>query len=90
MGNANLRVDGNALAGVMREVFVHEMTSASVKCGGCGEIDLLGAQHVYMQAPGAVVRCCHCEGVLFVVAQREDGLLLGFHQLTWLEIATEI
>jgi len=89
MGNVDLRVDGNALAGVLREVFVQEMTTASVKCGGCGEIEQLGAEHVYMQAPGAVVRCCHCGGVLFLIAERDDGLLLGFQQVIWLEIVTQ-
>jgi hypothetical protein len=86
MGNADMRVDGNALAGVLREVFVHEMTSARVKCEGCGEIEPLGAEHVYMQAPGAVVRCCHCEDVLLVITRRDGGYLLGFQQVMWLEI----
>ncbi len=33
-----------------------------------------------------VVRCCHCEGVLLVITQREGGYLLGFQQVMWLEI----
>lgn len=86
MGNADLRVDGNALAGVLREVFVHEMTSARVKCEGCGEVEPLGAEHVYLQAPGIVVRCRHCDGVLLVITQRDGGYLLGFQQVGWLEI----
>jgi len=86
MGSADLRVDGNALAGVLREVFVHEMTSARVKCEGCGEVEPLGAEHVYLQAPGIVVRCLHCEGVLLVITRRDGGYLLGFQQLGWLEI----
>ena len=86
MANSDLRVDGNALAGVLREVFVHEMTSARAKCEGCGTVEPLGAEHVYMQAPGMVVRCCHCEGVLFVITQREGAYLLGFQQVMWLEI----
>jgi hypothetical protein len=86
MGNSDLRVDGNALAGLLSEVFVHEMTSVRVECKGCGAIEPLGAEHVYMKAPGSVVRCCHCEGVLLVITQRDDGYLLGFQQLGWLEI----
>jgi Family of unknown function (DUF6510) len=34
MRSSDLMVDGNALAGVLREIFVQEMTSARVKCGG--------------------------------------------------------
>lgn len=90
MGNSDLRVDGNALAGLLSEVFVHEMTSARVECNGCGAIEPLGAEHVYMKAPGSVVRCCHCEGVLLVITQRDDGYLLGFQQLGWLEIRRSV
>jgi hypothetical protein len=86
MGDADLMVDGNALAGVLREVFVHEMTTARVACAGCGEVEPIGAEHVYMQAPGIVLRCCHCEDVLLVITHRSGSYLLGFHQLRWLEI----
>jgi hypothetical protein len=86
MDDANLMVDGNALAGVLGEVFVHEMTSARVACAGCGEIEPIGAEHLYMQGPGAVLRCCHCEAALFVVTQRDGKHLLGFEGLRWLEI----
>jgi hypothetical protein len=49
MDDADLRVDGNALAGVLSEVFVHEMTSARIACDGCGEVEPIGAEHAYMQ-----------------------------------------
>jgi Family of unknown function (DUF6510) len=64
---------------------VHEMTSARVKCEGCSAIDPLGAEHVYMQAPGIVVRCCHCESVLLVITQRDGSYMIGFQQIAWLE-----
>jgi hypothetical protein len=86
MGDEDLMVDGNALAGVLREVFVHEMTTARAKCEGCGEVEPIGAEHVYMQAPGVVLRCCHCEDVLLVITQRSGRYLVGFDQLRWLEI----
>jgi ribosomal protein S27E len=86
MHSSDLMVDGNALAGVLREIFVQEMTSARVKCGGCGETWPLGAEHVYRQAPGMVVRCRHCEGVLLVITERDGGYLLGFQHVAWLEI----
>jgi hypothetical protein len=86
MGDADLMVDGNALAGVLSEVFVHEMTTARVACAGCGEVEPIAAEHVYMQAPGIVLRCCHCEGVLLVITQRSGSYFLGFDQLRWLEV----
>jgi Family of unknown function (DUF6510) len=86
MDDADLMVDGNALGGVLGEVFVHEMTSARMACAGCGEIEAIGAQHVYMRAPGIVVRCHHCDAVLLVMTQQNGKHLLGFERLRWLEI----
>jgi hypothetical protein len=86
MDGAGLRVDGNALAGVLGEVFVHEMTSARIACDGCGEVEPIGAEHAYMQAPGIVLRCRHCEDVLLVITQRGGRYLLGFKQSRWLQI----
>jgi Family of unknown function (DUF6510) len=78
MADTDLRLDGNAVAGILGEIFVQDMTTASIKCGGCGEVELLGAEHVYMRAPGTVMRCCHCEGVLLVIMERDDRFVLGF------------
>lgn len=86
MDESNLMVDGNAVAGILGEVFVHEMTSARVACKGCGEIEPIGAEHAYMQAPSIVLRCCHCEEVLLVITQRGGRYLLGFKESRWLQI----
>jgi hypothetical protein len=82
-------VDGNALAGTLREVFVHEMTSARIACAGCGKVEPIGAEHAYVQAPGMVLRCCHCEDVLLVVTRPAGKYLLAFHGSSWLEIPAQ-
>jgi hypothetical protein len=87
MDNTDQRVDGNALAGVLSEVFVHEMTSARIACDGCDAVEPIGAEHVYMHAPGIVLRCRHCEDVLLTITRRDGRYLLGFGELKWLEIA---
>jgi Family of unknown function (DUF6510) len=86
MDETNLMVDGNAVAGVLGEVFVPEMTSARVACRSCGEIEPIGAEHAYVQGPGIVLRCCHCEDVLLVITQPGGRYLLGFNQSSWLQI----
>ena len=40
-----LRLDGNAIAGTLGEVFVHEMTAARIACKGCGNVEPVGAEH---------------------------------------------
>jgi hypothetical protein len=87
MKDADLMVDGNAVAGVLGEVFVPEMTSARVACDGCGEVEPLGAEHAYTQAPGIVLRCRHCDGVLLIITQQGGRHLFGFPQLRWLDIS---
>jgi hypothetical protein len=89
MEEAALMVDGNAVAGTLREVFVHDMTSARIACDGCGKVEPIGAEHAYMQAPGIVLRCRHCEDVLLVMTQGGGRYLLGFRGSRWLEIAEE-
>jgi hypothetical protein len=82
-----MRVDGNAMAGMLGEVFVREMTAAEIACGGCGKVEPIGAELSYMQAPGIVMRCCHCDSVLLVVVQAGETYRFGLGKAKWLEFA---
>ena len=62
------RLDGNAIAGLLREVLGFEPTGALTVCAGCGAEDHLGALPAYANAPGAVLRCRGCEGVQLRIA----------------------
>lgn len=62
--SSDLKLDGNAIAGLLGEIFTMEMTVAESTCGGCGRVDAIGGVEVYVSAPGAVVRCPGCGGVL--------------------------
>ena len=85
MGSDAMRVDGNAMAGILGEVFLQEMTAARIACGGCGKVEPVGAEHAYMQAPGIVMRCCHCDSVLLVVAHIGETYRFGLGRTKWLE-----
>ena len=56
MDDAQLRLDGNAAAGMLRDVFVNDLTTARGACASCGAIAEMGSQHLYMYplSPGAV------------------------------------
>ena len=84
-----LRLDGNAVAGVLRAVFGVEMTEARGTCAGCGETEPIGAEHAYLHAPGAVVRCCHCDNVLIVVVQAHEEYVLGLSGLKSLQLRAD-
>jgi hypothetical protein len=87
MDETQMRLDGNAAAGMLDEVFSHEMTVARAKCAGCGTIAEIGAEHVYMypHSPGMVLRCNTCENVLMVVVTGAGWRRMGLQGMTWLE-----
>jgi hypothetical protein len=62
-------LDGNALAGLLAEVFGGEMTNAVVTCRACGCTAAIAETVVYPRLPGAVVRCRNCTGLLMVITQ---------------------
>lgn len=86
MNDVDLTLDGNALAGLLGELFGREMTIARGACGACGAVDDLGAATVYVHAPGAVIRCRHCATILLVAVRTPGAYRLGFGQLGWLEL----
>ena len=61
-------LDGNAIAGVLLDVFGAEMTTATVTCAACGATAQVAELAVYVRAPGTVVRCRTCDNVLLVLA----------------------
>ena len=86
MDEAGLRLDGNAAAGLLREIFGREMTVACGTCTSCGAVGQLGGVHVYMQAPGVVVRCPSCTQVLMRVVRGRDRYWLEMLGVRGVEI----
>lgn len=80
------RLDGNAVAGLMAELFGREMTLAPGVCGSCGDRALLAEQHVYGRSPGTVVRCRACTAVLVRVVEAPGRTWLDLRGLATLEI----
>src|ERR1700694_127235 len=71
-----LRVDGNAAAGILSELFVSDLTSARAKCAGCGMTRTIGALLVYAHGMGTVVRCPGCDRVVLRVARTPTHMWL--------------
>jgi hypothetical protein len=77
-------VDGNAIGGLLLEVFGTEMTAAPTVCASCGAAGRVGELAVYAQAPGTVARCRSCDSVLMVFVRVRDRIcvdLLGLAAL---------
>lgn len=89
MDEAGMMVDGNAIAGLLREIFGHEMTLATGTCASCGMVGPVGFFHVYLRAPGAVARCPNCAQVLMRVVQGRGRYWLDMTGIRSLEINAE-
>ena len=65
----DLRLDGNAEAGPLVELFGREMTLTSAVCGSCGTESPVGSLIAYDPGLGFVLRCAHCDAVVIRVAR---------------------
>jgi DNA-directed RNA polymerase subunit RPC12/RpoP len=78
-------LDGNALGGLLIEVFGEEMTQARERCAGCGSIRELGALIAYTRGPGDVLRCPDCGSVLLVAVRISGRVRVSSPGIAWLE-----
>jgi len=89
MGIDERRLDGNAAAGLLGQVFPFEMTMVQALCAGCGSMESAGAQLVYADAPGMVMRCVHCESVLIKIVHGGGRYWLDMRGVACLQISEQ-
>lgn len=81
------RLDGNAIGGLLRDIFAAEMTDARGMCASCGAVNEVGRVHVYIHAPGTVVRCPNCGAVLMKVVRGKGRFWVDATGIRCLEFA---
>ena len=81
MEAGSLHTDGNAIAGLLQEVFAAEVTTAGRVCQSCGVDSQIGAHRLYTGA-GFVLRCPGCGDVAAVIAQLPDRNVISLRG-TW-------
>jgi hypothetical protein len=79
-------VDGNALAGGLREIFAVDVTTAVARCAGCGRAGAVATLRVYTDAPGLVARCPECADVVVRLVRGPDRAWLDLRGAVNLEI----
>jgi hypothetical protein len=80
------RLDGNAAAGVLREIFAVEMTTAIGTCGNCGKVGPLGELMLYGGEIGMVLRCPGCDHMLICITHTPEGYWVDLGGLQILRI----
>jgi Family of unknown function (DUF6510) len=79
-------LDGNAIGGLLLELFGVELTAAPCTCGGCGARAELARLDVYVDCPGVVVRCHHCEQVLITIVRGPERSWVDLSGMRCLEL----
>ena len=74
MDAADMHTDGNAIAGLLQDVFVAEFTTMERTCQSCGDQYPAGAHRSYDGA-GIVLRCPNCDDVALRIAELPDRLV---------------
>ena len=86
-----LRLDGNAAAGALGEVFSFEVTTAKYTCEGCARTDRIGAAMVYeVRQLGTIVRCPGCDNALIRLAQHRGRYRIDLRGTRHLQFEEEV
>ena len=71
MESTDLHTDGNAIAGMLQQIFAVEFTAMERTCQSCGDRSAAGAHRTYAGA-GLVLRCPQCGDVALRITSRAD------------------
>ena len=77
-------LDGNAIGGMLIELFGTEMTTTVGTCGVCGNAAQVAELAVYRSRLGTVVRCRVCVNVLMVFVEVRGVHCVDLHGLAQL------
>jgi hypothetical protein len=81
-----MRMDGNAAAGALREIFSQEMTVAGATCAGCGVEHAIGALLGYGHGMGIVLRCPGCNTAMLRMSRTRAWLYLDTSGISCLKV----
>jgi len=89
MQTEDLKLDGNAIGGLLLELFGSDLTGATSVCGSCGAHGYVATLDVYVNAPGVVGRCRTCEAVMIRIVRAGERTWLDMSGTRSIEIAPD-
>ena len=85
------RLDGNAAAGALGEVFSFEVTTAEYACEGCGRTDRLGGAMAYeVRELGLIIRCPDCDNALIRLTENRGRYMVDLRGMRHLRFGEEV
>ena len=88
--NTALMLDGNAVGGLLNEIFSMEMTNSPAQCNHCGACGELGSLLAFMHGGDVVLRCPVCESVIMRVVQSPESNYLDLRGATYLRMVRAV
>lgn len=85
--NRDMMLDGNAVGGMMQEMFAVEMTATPAECANCGTMSAMGSLMAFTQAPGTVLRCPACGQVMMSIVETPNAMHLDVRGVAQLRFA---
>jgi hypothetical protein len=86
MDDAELRVDGNAVAGILTQVLAVDPTMVVAACAGCGASNTLGAMPAYLHGMGAVLDCPGCGAIMIRIGNPSGRVVLDLRGARWVQV----
>jgi hypothetical protein len=80
-------LDGNAMAGDLREVFAADVTTALFTCAGCGHAGAVATLELYRLDMGTIARCPGCTDVVLRIVRLPGRVALDLRGAVRLEIS---
>ncbi len=81
-----LRLDGNAVGGLLDEVFGREMTNSPCQCAHCGAVGAIATLTAFIHAPGLVLRCPKCEEIVLRLVRMPEVFRLDARGAAYLQL----
>jgi Family of unknown function (DUF6510) len=86
MQTEDMRLDGNAVGGALREVFALEVTAAMATCIGCGAASPVGTLLEYGHGMGVILRCPACDLAMLRIVRTPGWLNVDASGIAMLRI----
>lgn len=82
-----MMLDGNAVGGMLYDLFSAEMTASPTECASCGRDAQIAELLAFAQAPGLVLRCPSCGNSMVRIVNTPRFTYLDARGAVFLRIA---
>jgi phage FluMu protein Com len=77
-------LDGNAVGGTLTALFGADVTAVPGRCIHCGTVSAVAELRAFVRAPGTVLRCPTCAGVVMRIVETPDATYVDMRGAAYL------